>query len=164
VPFSLDDLERIRVRVGMTTKSLRDMSDTQFTAWLRAQGARGEIGVIKVGPGELVIPIEERVRVLNDLERAGFYIPNIMGSPSEGGGPDPRRLAEALAHLDAARDHLEDVSAAVNELGEVDPRVNMRASIHGAMDLVDLLRGAFQHALRAQVTRSSPGPPGRRSG
>ena len=62
--FALEDLDRIRVRVGMGTKSLREMSDTQFTAWLRAQGARGDIGVIKVGPGELIIPIEERVRLL----------------------------------------------------------------------------------------------------
>ena len=62
MPFALADLERIRVRVGMGTKSLREMSDTQFTAWLRAQGARGEIGVVKVSPGELMIPIEERVR------------------------------------------------------------------------------------------------------
>jgi hypothetical protein len=147
VPFSLDDLSRIRVRVGMGTKSLRDMSDTQFTAWLRAQGARGDIGVIKIRPGELVIPIDERVRVLNDLEQSGFYIPNLMGTPSEGPGVDRDRLVETLTHLDAARDHLEDVNAAVNELGEVDPRVNMRASIHGALELVELLRGAFQHAL-----------------
>src|SRR5437870_919868 len=148
MPFTLDDLARIRVRVGMGTKSLREMSDTQFTAWLRAQGARGDIGVIKIRPGELVIPIEERARVLNDLERSGFYIPNVMGSPPHGAGPDLDHLRQALAHLDAAREHLEDVSAAVNELGEVDPRVNMRASIHGAIELVELLRGAFEHALR----------------
>ena len=79
MPFTLDDLARIRVRVGMGTKSLRDMSDTQFTAWLRAQGARGDIGVVKISPGELMIPIEERVRVLNDLEQSGFYIPHVMG-------------------------------------------------------------------------------------
>ena len=47
MPFTLDDLDRIRVRVGMGTKSLRQMSDTQFTAWLRGLGARGDIGVIK---------------------------------------------------------------------------------------------------------------------
>jgi len=145
--FNLEDLERIRVRVGMGTKSLRQMSDTQFTAWLRAQGARGNIGVIKVRPGELMIPIEERVRVLNDLERSGFYIPHVMGAPSEGGGVDRARLDATLAHLNAARDHLEDVSAAVNELGELDPRVNMRASVHGVIELVELLRGAFLHAL-----------------
>ena len=84
MPFALDDLDRIRVRVGMGTKSLREMSDTQFTAWLRGQGARGEIGVVKTGPGELMIPIEERVRVLNDLERSGFFIPDVMGIASDG--------------------------------------------------------------------------------
>src|SRR4030088_21570 len=82
MPFSLGDLETIRVRVGMGTKSLREMSDTQFTAWLRGQGARGEIGVVKTGPGELMIPIEERGRVLNDLEQSGFFIPDIMGQRS----------------------------------------------------------------------------------
>ena len=107
--------------------------------------------MIKIRPGELVIPIEERVRVLNDLEQSGFYIPNLMGVPSEGHGPDRAQLVETLAHLDAARDHLEDVSAAVNELGEIDPRVNMRASIHGAIELVELLRGAFDHALKTSL-------------
>jgi len=147
MPFSLDDLSHIRVRVGMGTKSLRQMSDTQFTAWLRAQGARGDIGVIKVRPGELMIPIEERVRVLNDLERSGFYIPNLMGTPSEGTGPDREVLARTLADLDAVRDHLQDVSSVISELGEFDPRVNMRASIYGAMELVELLRGSLHYAL-----------------
>jgi hypothetical protein len=146
--FTLDDLDRIRVRVGMGTKTLRQMSDTQFTAWLRAQGARGDIGVIKVGPGELMIPIEERVRVLNDLEQSGFYIPNIMGTPEDGRPHiDPARLRAALEHLNVAREHLEDVSATVSELGELDPRVNMRASTHGLLELVELLRGAFLHAI-----------------
>ena len=148
MPFDLGDLERIRVRVGMGTKSLREMSDTQFTAWLRGQGARGNIGVIKVRPGELMIPIEERLRVLNDLDRSGFYIQNVMGSPADGSSTvDRARLEATLAHLDVVRDHLEDVSAAVNELGELDPRVNMRASVHGLMELAELLRGAFLHAL-----------------
>jgi hypothetical protein len=145
--FTLADLDRIRVRVGMGTKSLRQMSDTQFTAWLRGQGARGDIGVIKVRPGELVIPIEERVRVLNDLDRSGFYIPNIMGTPREAPEVNRARLEATMAHLNAAREHLEDVSATVSELGELDPRVNMRASVHGVIELVELLRGAFQHAL-----------------
>src|SRR5215207_107490 len=100
MPFSLEDLDRIVVRVGMGRKSLREMSDTQFTAWLRAQGARGDIGVIKVGPGELLIPIEERVRVLNELERTGFHIPDIMGTP---GAP----LMPNTAALDRAQDNLE---------------------------------------------------------
>jgi hypothetical protein len=147
MPFTVDDLERIRVRVGMGTKSLRAMSDTQFTAWLRAQGARGDIGVIKIGPGELMIPIEERVRVLNDLEQSGFYIPNLMGAPGDAAGPDRDVLGSALEHLTAARDHLQEVDAAVNDLGEFDPRVNMRASIYGALELVELLRGAFESAL-----------------
>src|SRR5947209_18957425 len=136
MPFALDDLDRIRVRVGMGTKSLREMSDTQFTAWLRAQGARGEIGVVKTGPGELMIPIEERVRVLNDLEQSGFFIPDIMGTASANQGPDREVLARTLAHLSAVREHLHDVDAAISELGEFDSRVNMRASIHGALELV----------------------------
>jgi len=148
MPFSLDDLDRIVVRVGMGTKSLRQMSDTQFTAWLRAQGARGQIGVIKMGPGELVIPIEERVRVLNDLEREGFHIPDIMGTPSADSGPDPRALERAFDNLTRARDHLHEVEAAIAQLGEIDPRVNMRVSIHGALELVELLRGAVEAARR----------------
>src|SRR4030081_2609147 len=108
MPFVLADLDRIRVRVGMGTKSLREMSDTQFTAWLRAQGARGDIGVVKIGPGELMIPIEERVRVLNDLERSGFFIPNVMGEPSQVVLPDRDTLSRTLEHLTAARDHLQE--------------------------------------------------------
>jgi hypothetical protein len=148
MPFELADLDRIRVRVGMGTKSLREMSDTQFTAWLRGLGARGAIGVVKTGPGELMIPIEERVRVLNDLEGSGFFIPDIMGSPPEPSGPDPARLREVVEHLTQAREHLLDVEAAVAELGEIDPRVHLRVSIHGALELVELLRGAFEHAGR----------------
>ncbi len=131
----------------MSTRSLREMSDTQFTAWLRAQGARGDIGVVKIAPGELMIPIEERVRVLNDLEQSGFHIPNVMGTPGGASGPDRAVAASGLSHLNAARDHLQDVDAAISELGEFDPRVNMRASIHGALELVELLRGAFESAL-----------------
>src|ERR1700737_4497772 len=110
--FTLADLDRIRVRVGTGTKSLREMSDTQFTAWLRARGARGEIGVVKTGPGQLLIPIEERVRVLNDLDQSGFFIPDVMGVPSENSGPDRDTLSRTLAHLDAVREHLEDVETA----------------------------------------------------
>jgi hypothetical protein len=153
VPFTLDDLDRISVRVGMGTKTLRAMSDTQFTAWLRAQGARGDIGVIKTGPGTLMIPIEERVRVLNDLEGQGFYIEGIMGTEPEIVGPDPVLLAKALEHLTQARAHLEEVEAAISELGEIDPRVNMRVSIHGALELVELLRGAVEHGPRGKSGR-----------
>jgi hypothetical protein len=153
MPFTLDDLDRITVRVGMSTKTLREMSDTQFTAWLRAQGARGQIGVIKLGPGELAIPIEERVRVLNDLEAEGFHIPDVMGSASAKAGPDPAQLDRAFANLTTAREHLHEVEAAIAELGEIDPRVNMRVSIHGALELVELLRGAVE-SVRAQRSNS----------
>jgi hypothetical protein len=148
VPFSLEDLDRISVRVGMSQKTLREMSDTQFTAWLRGIGARGDIGVVKTGPGELMIPIEERVRVLNDLEASGFYIPDVMGSASEAPALDRARLQSTFEHLTQAREHLQDVEAAIAELGEIDSRVNMRVSIHGALELVELLRGAFESHLR----------------
>jgi hypothetical protein len=149
VSFTLDDLDRISVRVGMTNKTLREMSDTQFTAWLRAQGARGLIGIVKTGPGELMIPIEERVRVLNDLEREGFFIPDVMGTAPVASGPDRAVLDEVFEHVTQARDHLFEVEAAVAKLGEIDPRVNMRVSIHGALELVEMLRGAIEHAKRS---------------
>src|ERR1041385_8138422 len=120
MPFELADLDRIRVRVGMGTKSLREMSDTQFTAWLRAVGARGDIGVVKLGPGQLEIPISERVRVLNDLERSGFYIPDVMGTATPAPELDSAKLAATLGHLSDAREHLIDVDAAIAELGEFD--------------------------------------------
>ena len=132
----------------MGTKTLREMSDTQFTAWLRAQGARGQIGVVKAAPGELVIPIEERVRVLNDLEGEGFYIPDVMGSAAPPSGPNQQALERAWQHLSSAREDLQEVDAAIAELGEIDPRVNLRMSIHGALELVELIRGAVEHAKR----------------
>jgi hypothetical protein len=150
MPFTLEDLDRIQVRVGMGTKSLREMSDTQFTAWLRSHGARGQIGVIKTGPGELMIPIEERVRVLNDLEGEGFHIPGVMGAPKQDRGPDPQALERAYMNLTRAREHLHEVEAAIADLGEIDPRVNMRVSIHGALELVELLRGAVEHGPRGK--------------
>jgi hypothetical protein len=96
-----------------------------------------------------MIPIEERVRVLNDLEQSGFYIRDVMGDPSAATRLDCAILSRTLDHLTVAREHLQDVDAAVAELGEFDPRVNMRASIHGAMELVEQLRGAFEHGLRS---------------
>ena len=150
MPYTLDDLDRISVRVGTGTKTLRQMSDTQFTAWLRSVGARGEIGVIKLGPGELVIPIEERVRVLNDLEAQGFYVEGVMGEAHTITGPDPLLLARALAAIQAAGDHMQELDSLIGELGEIDPRVNMRASVGGALQLVDLMRGAVEHAQREQ--------------
>ncbi len=154
MPFTLEDLDRIHVRVGMGTQTLRHMSDPQFTAWLRAQRARGQIGVIKTGPGELMIPIEERVRVLNDLDREGFFIPDVMGTPSDSDGPNPAALERAYENLTSAREQLHEVEAAIAELGEIDPRVNMRVSIHGALELVELLRGAVEAARRQSRSSS----------
>ncbi len=154
MPFTLEDLDRIAVRVGTGTKTLRQMSDQQFMAWLRGQGAQGSIGVIKTAPGELTIPIEERVRVLNDLEQEGFYIPDLMGTAGSERKLDPSTLERALAGLQQAGSSLLDVSAAVDELGEIDPRVNMRASVHGAMELVEMLRGAVE--LRLREARQRP--------
>jgi hypothetical protein len=148
MPFTLEDLDHIKVRVGMGMKTIREMTDTQFTAWLRAQGARGDIGVISTRPGELVIPIEERVRVLNDLERQGFHIPDIMGTDRPATGPDPALLARAHERVKQAEDLLQELDAMVADLGELDPRVNMRASVSGAIELVQLMRGAVEHARR----------------
>ena len=39
-----------------------------------------------------MIPIEERVRVLNDLDRSGFYIPNVMGTAVRRRGCRPRTI------------------------------------------------------------------------
>ena len=148
MPFTLEDLDRVKVRVGMGTKTLREMTDTQFTAWLRAQSARGDIGVISRRPGELVIPIEERVRVLNDLERQGFHIPGIMGTDRPATGPDPALLTQAHERVKQAEELLQELDAMVADLGEFDPRVNMRASASGALELVQLMRGAVEHARR----------------
>jgi hypothetical protein len=95
-----------------------------------------------------VIPIEERVRVLNDLEGEGFYIPDVMGSASVRSGPNPATLERAWQHLSSAREALQEVDGAIAELGEIDPRVNLRMSIHGALELVELMRGAVEHAKR----------------
>jgi hypothetical protein len=148
MPFTLDDLDRIKVRVGMGMKSLRDMTDTQFTAWLRGQGARGDIGVISPRPGELVIPLEERLRVLNDLESEGFYIPEVMGRSHPAPGPDPALLARAHECVMETEALLHELDAIVAELGEIDPRVNMRASMSGALELIQLIGGAVEHARR----------------
>src|SRR5919199_1133639 len=77
MPFTLEDLGRITVRFGTGEKSLLDMSDTQFTAWLRGIGAEGTLTLIKVAPGRFETPIEDRVRILNELEAGGFQIPGV---------------------------------------------------------------------------------------
>lgn len=157
VPFTLDDLDRIQVRMGTGTRTLRALSDTQFTAWLRANHARGEIGVVTVAPGQTRIPIEERVRVLNELEASGFYIPDVMGTPGEARGPDAADLARAQRLLQTAGAALQDLEGVVAELGEFDWRVNLRASVAGAIQLVQLMQGAVEQAQRE--TAAPPAAP-----
>jgi hypothetical protein len=57
-------------------------------------------------------------------------------------------LARAWVNVEKAKDDLLEVEAALAELGEFDPRVNLRVSIHGALELVELIRGAVEHARR----------------
>src|SRR5215210_5816963 len=96
MPFTLDDLDRIKVRIGTGEKSLRDVSDNQFTAWLRNIGAEGTMTVIKVAPGKFVTPLEDRVRILNELDAGGFQIPGVTAPVNTPGAQrpvhDPRKL------------------------------------------------------------------------
>ena len=153
MPFTLEDLERITVRFGTGEKSLREMSDTQFTAWLRGIGAEGTLTLIKVAPGRFETPIEDRVRVLNELEAGGFQIPGVNapeGSRTEQQPThDPRKLQALQAALQAAATNLEVAQGLAQELGEIDQRVNLRQSLSGALALMDAARGATERALRA---------------
>ena len=153
MPFTLDDLDRIKVRIGTGEKSLRDMSDNQFTAWLRNIGAEGTMTVIKVAPGKFVTPLEDRVRILNELEAGGFQIPGVTAPP---GAPDaqrpahdPRKLKALQAALQAAATNIEVAQGLAQELGEIDPRVNLRQSLAGALALMDAARGATERALKS---------------
>jgi len=77
-----------------------------WSCWLSCEGSRRSSswrrGGSRPAPGELAIPIEERVRVLNDLEGEGFYIPDVMGAASAPSGPDPAALDRAWRHLTSA--------------------------------------------------------------
>ena len=153
MPFTLEDLERITVRFGTGAKSLREMSDTQFTAWLRGIGAEGTLTLIKVAPGRFETPIEDRVRVLNELEAGGFQIPGVnapeRSATAQRPTHDPRKLQALQAALQAAATSLEVAQGLAQELGEIDQRVNLRQSISGALALMDAARGASERALRA---------------
>ena len=153
MPFTIDDLDRIKVRMGTGEKSLRDMSDNQFTAWLRNIGAEGTMTVIKVAPGKFVTPLEDRVRILNELDAEGFQIPGIT-APAEASGArrpthDPRKLEALQAALQAAATNIEVAQGLAQELGEIDPRVNLRQSLAGALALMDAARGATERALKS---------------
>jgi hypothetical protein len=153
VPFTLDDLDRITVRIGTGRKTLRELSDNQFTAWLRALGAEGSMTVVQLAPGRFMTPIEDRVRILNELESSGFPIPGVTApedaAPAAAPTPERARLETLLAALQAAASQLESAQGLAQELGEIDPRVNLRQSLAGALALLDAARGAAERALRA---------------
>jgi hypothetical protein len=153
VPFTLDDLARITVRFGTGEKTLREMSDTQFTAWLRNIGAEGTMTLVKVSPGHFETPIEDRVRILNELEADGFAIPGV-NAPEDAASDrrpahDPATLRALQATLQSAALSLEEAQGLAQQLGEIDPRVNLRQSLAGALALMDAARGAAERALRA---------------
>lgn len=152
MPFTMDDLDRVTIRVGMSDKKLRDLSDTQFTAWLRAVGAQGTINYTQPAPGQLDIAIEERIRILNVLEDSGFYIPDVMGSaataPPLPRGPDRADLARLKQALDDAATQADIARGLAQQTGEIDSRINLRQSLDGAMALLDAARGAADRATR----------------
>jgi hypothetical protein len=153
MPFTLEDLDRIKIRVGTSDKTLRDMSDNQFTAWLRHIGAKGDMTVIKVGPGKYMTPIEDRIRILNELEASGFQIPGVMAAAdvAAAGEPahDPRKLHKLQSALATAAANIEVAQGLAQELGEIDPRVNLRQSLAGSLALMDAARGATERAIKA---------------
>jgi hypothetical protein len=153
VAFTLEDLQRIKVRFGTSQKALAEMSDNQFTAWLRNIGAEGQMTVIQVAPGRFVTPPEDRVRILNELEASGFPIPGVTApadaSTERGPRHDRGKLEALLANIQAATTHLEVAQGLAQELGEIDTRVNLRQSLTGALALMDAVRGATERALKA---------------
>jgi nucleoid-associated protein YgaU len=153
LPFRLEDLDRIKIRVGTSDKSLRDLSDNQFTAWLRNIGAEGTMTVVKLAPGKYVTPIEDRIRILNELDATGFPIPGVTAPTETAGAPHPTYDASKLqalqAALRAAATNIEEAQGLAQELGEIDPRVNLRQSLAGSLALMDAARGAAERALKA---------------
>lgn len=151
MPFTLDDLQRITVRFGTGRKALAEMSDNQFTAWLRNIGAEGSMTIIQVGPGKFFTPLEDRVRILNELEAADFTIPGVTGSETTSAKTphlDLERLRAFRAALQAAALEIETAQGLAQELGEIDPRVSLRQSLSGCLALLDAARGAAERAAR----------------
>lgn len=153
MPFTLDDLSRVTVRFGTGQKTLADLSDNQFTAWLRRIGAEGTMTVIKVAPGKYVTPLEDRVRILNELEASGFQIPGVTAPDAAAGRQQPthdlRKLQALQAALTAAATSLEVAQGLAQELGEIDPRINLRQSLAGSLALMDAARGATERAIKS---------------
>ena len=154
VPFTVEDLDRIKIRVGTSEKSLRDLSDNQFTAWLRNIGAEGTMTVVKVAPGRFVTPVEDRIRILNELDASGFQIPGVTApaDAARAGGPvhDLAKLQALRAALESAATNIEVAQGLAQELGEIDPRVNLRQSLAGSLALMDAARGATERAIKAE--------------
>ena len=152
MPFTSDDLDRVTIRVGMSDKKLRDLSDTQFTAWLRSVGAQGTINYTQPNPGQLDIAIDERIRILNELEATGFHIPGLMGAAPAAdaapSGPNPATLARLKQALDTAAAQVDVARGLAQQTGEFDPRIHLRQTVDGVMALLDAARGAVDRALR----------------
>jgi hypothetical protein len=153
VPFTNDDLDRITIRIGTSQKTLRALSDNQFTAWLRGLGAEGTMTVVQMAPGRFMTPVEDRIRILNELEASGFPIPGITApadaDPPRAAEPDPAQLQALLQALRSAATSIETAQGLAQELGEIDTRVNLRQSLAGALALMDAARGAAERALKA---------------
>ena len=151
--FALDDLDRIKIRVGTSEKSLRDLSDNQFTAWLRNIGAEGTMTVIKVAPGRFVTPLEDRIRILNELDESGFQIPGVTAPADARSNDAPKhdlaKLEALQTALKTAATSIEVAQGLAQELGEIDPRVNLRQSLAGSLALMDAARGAAERAIKA---------------
>jgi hypothetical protein len=148
----MEDLDRIKIRVGTADKTLREMSDNQFTAWLRDLGAEGDMTIVQLGPGKFMTPIEDRIRILNDLEARGFPIPGLTAPADakiERGPRHDRTKLEALqGAIQAAATNLEVCRGLAQELGEIDSRVNLRQTMDGAIALIEAARGAAERALK----------------
>jgi hypothetical protein len=98
-------------------------------------------------------PIEDRVRILNELEASGFSIPGLSGRAEASAPPGPRhdaaKLRALLVALGTAATSIETAQGLAQELGEIDSRVNLRQSLAGALALMDAARGAAERALKA---------------
>lgn len=153
MPFTLEDLQRIKIRFGTSEKALAEMSDNQFTAWLRNIGAQGQMTVVQIAPGRFMTPPEDRVRILNELDASGFAIPGVNSPtdrpPARGPGHDSGQLQALLASIASATTSIEVAQGLAQELGEIDSRVNLRQSLAGALTLMDAVRGAAERALKA---------------
>jgi hypothetical protein len=153
MPFTLEDLQRIKIRFGTSEKALAELSDNQFTAWLRNIGAQGQMTVVQVAPGRFMTPPEDRVRILNELDASGFAIPGVNSPldrpPARGPGHDSGQLQALLASIVSATTSIEVAQGVAQELGEIDSRVNVRQSLAGALALMDAVRGAAERALKA---------------